>query len=141
MCSLLVKKLTANAMLPTKAHANDAGHDLYSIERVEIPSWSRALIRTGIAVKIPQGCYGRIAGRSGLATKNCVDVAAGVVDINYRGELMVCLVNSSNVNFTVDIGSKIAQLVCEKIEYPTVTQVLELDSTERNQDGFGSSGV
>jgi len=92
-------------------------------------------------VQIPEGCYGRIAPRSGLASKNFIDVGAGVIDCDYRGNVGVLLFNFSEEQFIVNKGDRIAQLICEKIEYPELEQVDELDITERNTAGFGSTGI
>lgn len=138
---LLVKRLTQTAILPTKAHADDVGYDLYSDEDALIPAHTRAVIKTGLAIRVPSDCYGRIAPRSGLATKYEIDVGAGVIDKGYRGHVMICLINSSNKDFEVMYGMKIAQLICEKVSYPEMREVSELDSTIRGNSGFGSSGI
>lgn len=139
---LLIKRLTPTTIIPTKAHEDDAGFDLYSDEdTVIILPRTRKCIKTGISVKIPNECYGRIAARSGLSINNEIDVGAGVVDKNYRGEILICLINSSyKTTFTVNRGMKIAQLICEKIAYPIIKVVETLDETNRGYKGFGSSG-
>lgn len=136
---LRVQKLTETAIVPTRAYSGDVGNDLYSDEEIVIPPWSRKLVRTGIAVAIPEGCYGRVAPRSGLSCNN-IDVGAGVIDRGYRGEVKICLINSSDQEFRVSKGMKIAQLVCEKVEYPQIVCVDMLDDTDRSDGGFGSSG-
>lgn len=91
---------------------------------------------------IPSGCYGRVAPRSGLAVKNFIDVGAGVVDSDYRGNVGVVLFNFSDEDFQVKKGDKVAQLICEKIEYPELIEEKEnLTVTERGDAGFGSTGV
>ena len=138
--ALLVMKLTESAVIPTRVNETDAGYDLYSDVDLVIPQWSRSLISTGIAIAIPPGCYGRVASRSGLSCINNLDVGAGVVDRGYRGDIKVCLINSSNKDFKVCKGMKIAQLVCEKVAYPEIVCVTELSQTSRGINGFGSSG-
>jgi dUTP pyrophosphatase len=91
-------------------------------------------------VSVPPGTYGRIAPRSGLALKYFIDVGAGVVDSDYRGPLKVVLFNHGEVPFIVKIGDRIAQLICEKIEYPELREVVSLKDTLRGNGGFGSTG-
>lgn len=138
---LSIKRLTSTAIIPDKAHSDDAGFDLYSDEEnVVILPGKRKCVKTGIAVKIPDDCYGRIAPRSGLSVNYEIDVGAGVIDKNYRGEILVCLINFSDKPFIATRGMKIAQLICEKILYPIIKTVETLDETNRGTDGFGSSG-
>ena len=92
-------------------------------------------------MSIPLGCYGRIAPRSGLALKKFIDIGAGVIDADYRGEIGVILFNFSDTDFAVNMGDKIAQIVFEKIKTPKIKEVKSLEGTERGDDGFGSTGV
>ena len=94
----------------------------------------------GLQIALPSGCYGRIAPRSRLAIKNFVDVGAGVIDADYRGEVGVILFNFSNDSFVVNMGDRIAQLVIEKIKTPQVKELVSLDGTDRGTKGFGSTG-
>lgn len=146
MENLLVTRLTPTANVPTRNITDedenpDAGCDLYSDEDKIIPAWGRSTVGTGISVAIPKGCYGRIASRSGLSCKENIDVGAGVIDRGYRGELKVCIINSCGEPFHVKMGMKIAQLICEKVAYPKIVCVDNLDETSRGCKGFGSSGV
>jgi dUTP pyrophosphatase len=136
-----VLRLCTHAKIPTRGSAGAAGYDLSSTENVCLYPGSRALISTGIAVKLPQGVYGRVAPRSGLAVKHGIHVGAGVVDSDYRGEIKVLLFNHSDTQFQVNIGDRIAQLICEKYEAPEVTIVTSLDETSRGEGGFGSTGT
>jgi dUTP pyrophosphatase len=136
-----VKLLNGNARVPTLGSSGAAGFDIYSTEHAEILSLHRKLISTGISIKLPVGVYGRIAPRSGLAVKNGIHVGAGVIDRDYRGEIKVLLFNLSNETFRVNPGDRIAQLICEHYETPPIKVVDELDSTERGEGGFGSTGV
>ena len=90
---------------------------------------------------IPEGHYGRVAPRSGLAVKNFIDVGAGVIDCDYRGALGVVLFNHSADDFHIKPGDRIAQLIIEKISTPDVVEVDDLDETARGAGGFGSTGV
>jgi deoxyuridine 5'-triphosphate nucleotidohydrolase len=142
-----VRKLTDTAILPTRVHGleekyTDVGLDLYSDSAdTTIPKWDRRVISTGLAVEIPAGCYGRVASRSGLSCKENVDVEAGVIDRGNRGDVKVCLVNSSGRDFVVERGTRIAQLIVEKAAYPEIVCVTELSDGERGVNGFGSSGI
>ena len=89
----------------------------------------------------PEGTYGRVAPRSGLALKHSIDVGAGVIDADYRGEVGVILFNFGTKDFEIKEGDRIAQLVLEKIELSEVLEVQELDETVRGEGGFGSTGV
>ena len=143
MSALAIELVHHHAKLPTKAHASDAGYDLYSCERVEIKEQKSALVRTGIKANLPPGYYGRIASRSGLAAKHGLDVAAGVIDNGYNGEIMVLLRNHGPYDYVIEIGDKIAQMILEQYgDFPVVLvdSVAELSNTTRGESGFGSSG-
>lgn len=102
----------------------------------------KELVKTDLQVMIPEGCYGRVAPRSGLAVKNFIDVGAGVVDSDYRGNVGVVLFNFSDEDFVVRRGDRVAQLICEKIAYPDLEEEKEnLTNTDRGSNGFGSSGT
>ncbi|KAK9324417.1 dUTPase-like protein [Lipomyces orientalis] len=137
---LQVKLLSDKAKAPTRGSALAAGYDIYGVEDVLIKAQDRAMIATDIAVAIPAGHYGRIAPRSGLATKHGIQTGAGVIDADYRGPLKMLLFNQSNQDFQVHAGDRIAQMVIEKIITPEVVTVAELDETDRGANGFGSTG-
>src|SRR6185503_11806968 len=109
------KKLDPRATLPTRGSQASAGLDLYSIEAVSLDPGQRAIARTGLAVAIPEGFYGRVAPRSGLATKKGVDVLAGVIDADYRGEIGCLLYNAGQERIELEAGTKVCQLIIEKI--------------------------
>lgn len=134
------QKLSENAILPTRGSEMAAGLDLYSAQDAVIPARGRQGITTGLAAAIPEGYYGRIAPRSGLAAKFGIDTMAGVVDCDYRGELICLLVNHSDQDFTVKAGDRVAQLVIEAIAMPQPILVSELPDTDRGSGGFGSTG-
>lgn len=138
--SLRVLLLNAKARVPTRGSSLSAGHDLYSIETVTLKARSRGIIHTGISVALPEGTYGRVAPRSGLAVKHGIDTGAGVVDADYRGEVCVVLFNNSSEDYTISEGERIAQLVVEKIWTGDINVVNSLDDTERSAGGFGSTG-
>jgi len=137
---LRFKKLETNATLPTRGSAQAAGLDLYSIEDVLIDPKQRALVRTGLAVAIPEGYYGRVAPRSGLAVKKGLDVLAGVIDADYRGEIRCALYNSGDETIDLPAASKICQLIIEKIITPSAVWADEISETDRGRGGFGSTG-
>ena len=139
--SLLIKKLVEHAFVPARATPGSAGYDLASAVDAVIPSKGRLAVSTGIAIEIPQGTYGRIAPRSGLAYKFGIDVFAGVIDFDYRGEVKVILYNSGEDPFVIKTGDRIAQLILEKIETPDVSLIVDMTNTDRGDRGFGSSGV
>lgn len=139
--TLKVKKLSEKAKLPVKGSALAAGYDLSSAEVTSVPARGKALVKTDLALAIPEGHYGRVAPRSGLAWKNSIDVGAGVIDSDYRGPLGVILFNFSDQDFKIQEGDRIAQLIIEKISTPEVEEVEELDDTVRASGGFGSTGV
>jgi dUTP pyrophosphatase len=141
MSSLLVKKLVENAAIPTRGSEGAAGYDIASVENTVIPALGRAAVSTGISIRVPDGTYGRIAPRSGLAYKYGIDVLAGVIDSDYTGEVKVILYNTSERDYIVKSGDRIAQLVLEQIVTPDVAVVLDLNDTTRGSGGFGSTGI
>ena len=137
---LRFKQLDSRAVLPGRGSALAAGLDVCSIEDLSIEPRQRVMARTGLAVAIPPGFYGRIAPRSGLAAKNGLDVLAGVIDSDYRGEVCCLLYNTSVSTITLPAGSKICQLIVEQIITPEAAWANDLDETARGAGGFGSTG-
>ncbi|KAG8947588.1 Deoxyuridine 5'-triphosphate nucleotidohydrolase [Tulasnella sp. 424] len=137
---LLIKRLSDKATLPTRGSALAAGYDLYSAEEKVIPAKGKALVDTQISIAVPVGTYGRVAPRSGLASKFMIDTGAGVIDADYRGIVFVLLFNHSDQDFKVQVGDRVAQLIIEKIETPDVLEVENLEETLRGAGGFGSTG-
>ncbi|XP_046510688.1 deoxyuridine 5'-triphosphate nucleotidohydrolase, mitochondrial isoform X3 [Equus quagga] len=133
-------RLSEHATAPTKGSARAAGYDLYSAYDYTVPPMEKALVKTDIQIALPSGCYGRVAPRSGLAAKHFIDVGAGVIDEDYRGNVGVVLFNFGKEKFEVKKGDRIAQLICERIFYPEIEEVQVLDVTERGSGGFGSTG-
>jgi dUTP pyrophosphatase len=139
--SLGVKKLTYDAIVPTRGSDGAVGYDLYSSEDAVVPCQAgRALVGTGITVVLPQGVYGRVAPRSGLAVKHCINVGAGVIDPDYTGEIKVVLFNHGENDFEIKKGDRIAQLVLERCETPPIEEISIVEDTERGSGGFGSTG-
>jgi len=138
--ALTFKKLDARATLPTRGSSSSAGLDLYSIEALSLEPGQRLIARTGLAVAVPEGYYGRVAPRSGLATKNGLDVLAGVIDADYRGELGCLLLNTGVTTIELPAQSKICQLIIERIITPEAVWADDLSDTERGSGGFGSTG-
>ncbi|BHF79005.1 hypothetical protein SprV_0602212200 [Sparganum proliferum] len=134
-------KLSENATTPTRGSELAAGYDLYSAHDCFVPPKGRALVKTDIQISLPDGCYGRVAPRSGLALKHGIDVGAGVVDQDYRGNIGVILFNFGDEEFQVKKGDRIAQLVCEKIFLPRLVEQDQLDETVRGANGYGSTGL
>lgn len=137
---LRFKRLDPRAVLPARGSALAAGLDICAIEDLKIEPGDRALARTGLSVAIPDGYYGRIAPRSGLATKQGLDVLAGVIDADYRGEILCLLYNAGDEIIQLAAASKICQLIIEKIITPTAVWADDIDETERGSGGFGSTG-
>ncbi|CAF99850.1 unnamed protein product [Tetraodon nigroviridis] len=133
-------KLSEHATTPTRGSVKAAGFDLYSAYDYAIDPLDKAIVKTDIQIAVPHGCYGRVAPRSGLAAKYFIDVGAGVVDEDYRGNVGVVLFNFGKETFHVKKGDRVAQLVCEKICYPDLLEQVTLDETERGAGGFGSTG-
>jgi dUTP pyrophosphatase len=133
-------RLHAGAKLPTRGSRYSAGLDLYAIESLAIPTRGRASVHTGLAVAVPHGFYGRVAPRSGLAVRHGLDVLAGVIDSDYRGEIICALINHGDEPLEIEAGMRVAQLIIESIATPEPTWSEDLSQTERGQGGFGSTG-
>lgn len=140
---LTVTRLTPNAILPVRGTPGAAGYDLYSTDGYVVLPGHRVVVSTGISIRLPDGTYGRIAPRSGLAVKHGLDTLAGVIDPDYTGEVKVVLVNTDmRVPFVIKPGYRIAQLILEKYESVDVFETVEtFDTTERAAGGFGSTGM
>jgi deoxyuridine 5'-triphosphate nucleotidohydrolase len=140
--TISVMRIHPEAALPEKQKQGDAGWDLRAIEDSEIFPGGRKVVKTGIQMAIPEGYYGRVAPRSGLAVKKGVDVLAGVVDSNFRGEVGVVLINlDPEESFSVRKGDRVAQIIFEKVDPFEINEVEELPESDRGIGGFGSTGV
>ena len=136
---LRFKKLDERAVLPHRGSVLAAGLDVCSIEDIELEPKQRTMAKTGLSVAIPIGFYGRIAPRSGLASKHGLDVLAGVIDSDYRGEIRCLLYNTGDETIKLSAGSKICQLILEQIITPEAAWATDLDETARGAGGFGST--
>jgi len=132
------------AVIPVRGSVGAAGYDLSSVVQKVVPARGRAVISTGLRIQVPSDCYARIAPRSGLAVKAGINIGAGVVDSDYLGVVGVVVFNQSDEDFEVQVGDRIAQLICERIYTPEWEEVSSLDGlteTARGDSGFGSTGV
>ena len=138
-----IKKLDSNAQIPTYGSSSAAGADLYALTGAELQPGQTVLIHTGIAMEIPEGYAGLIYARSGLATKRGLAPAnkVGVIDADYRGEIMVSLHNHSSEVQKVDAGERIAQLVVTPFLRVAFDEAADLSDTGRGSGGFGSTGT
>ena len=140
---LPVRRVDPAAVLPVRAHADDAGLDLCSVEALTIDPGRRAQVRTGLAVEIPSGYAGLVLPRSGLAARHGISLvnAPGLIDAGYRGELHVLLLNTDReVAFEIAAGDRIAQLVVVAVTLPEPVEAHELTEAVRGAGGFGSTG-
>lgn len=135
-----VTLLSSDATLPTRATLGSAGYDLYSPDSGTIHPMQRLLLPLHISIQLPVGTYGQIASRSGLALKYGIQVGAGVIDEDYRGNVGVLLFNVSDKPFVYQKGDRVAQLIVKSYESPTIQQVEQLEESKRGDGGFGSSG-
>ena len=140
MQTLKFKQLDPRAVLPTRGSVHSAGLDLFCIEDLRFEPHARIAAKTGLSVAIPDGFYGRVAPRSGLAAKHGLDVLSGVIDADYRGEIICLLYNSGAEAIVLPAGSKMCQLIIEQIITPTPVWAEELELTARGAGGFGSTG-
>ncbi len=144
MEELRFTKLSERATMPTRAHDNDAGLDLYAAEEAHIPIGARASVGTGLAIAIPEGLAGLVLPRSGLALKHGVTLlnSPGLIDPGYRGEVRVLLLNTDQkLDYHCQPGDRIAQLMLVPIATASPLQAHELDSSTRGEGGFGSTGI
>ncbi|QRY63953.1 dUTP diphosphatase [Gordonia sp. PDNC005] len=140
---LRIRRLDSGLPLPTRAHPDDAGVDLYAASDLELEPGRRALVGTGIAIALPVGTVGLIHPRSGLAARAGLSIVntPGTIDAGYRGEIKVCLINHDpDDTISIRRGDRIAQLLVQRVELPDLIEVDELDDTVRGDGGYGSSG-
>lgn len=135
-----IKKLNEDAVLPNYAHEYDAGLDLYSTIDYSLEQNQRMAIPTGISIEIPNNYVGLIWGKSGLAKNNGLAILGGVIDSTYRGEIAVIALNTGYDDIIIKKGQKIAQILIQQVEKADIIEVKELEKTERNDKGFGSTG-
>lgn len=138
---LYIKKVDQNAKLPSYAHASDAGMDMYALERVEMAPLERVQIKTGIAFELEIDHVALVWDKSGLSHKKGIKVLGGVLDAGYRGEILIGAVNLGNEKVIFEAGDKVAQVLIQKIEYAEIEEVQELNTADRGEQGFGSTGA
>lgn len=140
-----IKKVRENAKVPHRATDGSAGLDLCACidEPITLASGDTAVIPTGVAIALPSAEYGAfVFPRSGIAIKHGIGLlnSVGVIDSDYRGEIMVGVINQIKESYTIEPGERIAQMVIMPVSMMPVTEVAELDDTERGAGGFGSTG-
>ena len=144
MSTIRVKKLSANATLPTYGSDEAAGADLYACldEAVRIQPGETFWVPTGIALEVPKGCAGLIYARSSMGAKRGLAPAnkVGVIDSDYRGEIRVVLLNHSKQVQTIEPGERVAQLIITPVLTPAYEECEDLTDTDRGAGGFGSTG-
>ena len=140
---VLFRKIDPAARLPSYAHPGDAGMDLFSVEDVSLPPGGRALVHTGLVMQLPPDAEAQVRPRSGLALKHGVTVlnTPGTIDAGYRGEIGVILINHGDVDFLVEKGMKIAQMVVSPVVRAAIEETSVTDETDRGTGGFGSTGM
>lgn len=142
MKTFKVEKLTADAILPFKAHASDAGFDVFANEEVLIPAGESRGIATGIRMELPEWTEAQVRPRSGLALKHAITVlnTPGTIDAGYRGEVKVILINHGKEDFLVEKGMKMAQMVIAPVMQIDMEEAPVDMNSDRQEGGFGSSG-
>jgi dUTP pyrophosphatase len=141
---LKIKRLTPDAILPTYAHDTDAGMDLYASMDIELFRHHPSLVPTGLAIEIPEGYFGLLRPRSGLATKHgIISCSSGIIDSGYRGEIHAGLMNASDEawSFRITKGMRMAQLIIVPYIKAEFEEVEELSETLRGNGGHGSTGL
>lgn len=136
-----VARMRDDVQLPKQAHATDAGFDLHSTERVDLPPGQSMLVGTGLRMEIPEGYCGQINPRSSIASKHKVIVGARIIDAAYRGEVKINLINLGAEPFEVVVGMRVAQIVfLPVLGHLVEVEESELTDTVRGEGGFGSTG-
>jgi len=139
--SLQIMKLWDKAIIRTKGSRFAAGHDIYALTDSMVPAKGQTIVETGIPIGLPEGTYGRLAARSGMASKMGLAVGGGVIDADYTGEVKVILRNHGEADFVFKAADRIAQLIVEKVANTDAMEVDDLGVTERGNMGFGSSDL
>ena len=139
---LQIRRLNEHSIIPTRAHATDAGFDIYSPIGVNIGVGAKVTIPTGLSIALPENTVGLIYPRSSLGTKHDLILAntVGVIDSGYRGEIMVVIRNQGDHVHTIHTGDRIAQMIVAPYLAPDVVEVDELPASDRGTNGFGSTG-
>ena len=140
--NIKIKRLNENAILPEKQHDSDAGYDLHSIEEIILKPSKIYKVRTGIAIQIPNNYGGLVLPRSGLSSKYGISLinTPGLIDSGYRGELLIPLINHSSNEYTINKTERVAQLMLLEIPEVKIEVTSDLDESDRDSKGFGSTG-
>ena len=140
--NIQIKLLTNEALVPKKQHELDIGYDLASVESTTLLSKQVTLVRTGLSISLPAGLAGFVLPRSGLATKHQITLinSPGLIDPGYTWEILIPLINHSDVSYNISKQERVAQLVLVNSDNVEFDVVDELNVTERSSDGFGSTG-
>lgn len=138
MAELQFAKLSDRATRPYRSSERSAGFDLCSAYDYSVAPYETVCVKTDLQMVMPEGCYGRIAPRSKLAHKHYIHIGGGVIDSDYRGNICIILFNFGTRAFTIEAGDSVAQLICEKIEYPQLKELKVLDDTRRGGRGVQS---
>lgn len=134
------KKIHPEAKIPAYAHEGDAGMDLFSVENYILKAGERRPIGTGVAIEIPDDYVSLVWDKSGLAANHGIKTMGGVIDAPYRGEIKIVLLNTSDKNFKIEKGMKIAQLLIQPVVSAEINEVSDLSGTHRGDGRFGSTG-
>ena len=135
-----IKKLSEDAKLPTYAHFDDAGVDLYAVADVNMKPGERVQIPTGLAMELPVGYVGLIWDKSGLSHRQGLKTLGGVLDSGYRGEILIGMINLSDEDYKIEKGHKVAQMIIQEKITAEFEEVDRLDESERGAGGIGSTG-
>jgi len=130
-----------NARVPTKGFRMAAGHDIDAVKDGTIPAQRQMSVDTGIAIRLPRGTYGRLAARSGMASKHGITVGGGVIDADYTGQIKVILRNHGDTNYEFKAGDRIAELMAEPIRTHDAIEIDNLEDTDRGTQAFGSTHI
>jgi dUTP pyrophosphatase len=136
---LKIKKIREDAKVPTRAHHDDAGIDLYACGEHTVAPHATAMIPIGVAFEIEEGSVGLIWDKSSIGSKS-LKTLGGVIDAGYRGEVSVMVHNLLSTSYTFEHGHKVAQMIIQKVELPEIEEVTELSDSRRGTGGFGSTG-
>lgn len=135
-----IKKIYSDAQFPQTMRQGDAAMDFYAYKDYTIKPGQRIIVETGVAIAIPEGYWGNVRDRSGLAGKHGLHTLAGVIDSNYRGEIQVIIINLSQETYQIKKGDRIAQMIIAKHESIELIEASELDKTNRGEGRLASSG-
>jgi dUTP pyrophosphatase len=136
---LNIKKISENAVIPTRAHHDDAGIDMYANGQQIVLPHQTAKISSGIAMEIEEGYVGLIWDKSSVGSKG-MKVMCGVIDAGYRGEVLIMMHNLTDTPYIFEHGHKVAQMLIQKVEFPVIEEVDTLNDTARGEGKFGSTG-